>query len=94
VLLEGNEGLQQRVRQVLDLRNKGRTVVTGGLSQLEGVDTRYRCGQPQKQQHEPGHECSVSVNVSVQVRGPTASLPLGLCANQLSASALMAADGE
>lgn len=44
MLLEGNEGLQQRVRQVLDLRNKGRTVVTGGLSQLEGADTRYRCG--------------------------------------------------
>lgn len=43
MLLEGNEGLQQRVRQVLDLRNKGRTVVTGGLSQLEGADTRYRC---------------------------------------------------
>jgi hypothetical protein len=44
VLAESNEGLQQRARQVLDLRNKGRPVVTGGLSQLEGADTRYRCG--------------------------------------------------
>jgi hypothetical protein len=43
VLAESNEGLQQRARQVLDLRNKGRPVVSGGLSQLEGADTRYRC---------------------------------------------------
>lgn len=35
--------LQQRARQVLDLRNKGRPAITGGLSQLDGADTRYRC---------------------------------------------------
>lgn len=52
MLLVGNEGLQQRVRQVLHLRNKGRTVVTGGLSQLEGADARYRCAaNHQQQQH-------------------------------------------
>lgn len=42
-LLEVNEMVQQRARQVLDLRNKGRPAVTGGLSQLDGSDTRYRC---------------------------------------------------
>lgn len=42
-LLEVNEMVQQRARQVLDLRNKGRPAVTGGLSQLDGADTRYRC---------------------------------------------------
>jgi hypothetical protein len=42
ILMESNDMLQQRARQVLDLRNKGRPAITGGLSQLDGADTRYR----------------------------------------------------
>lgn len=57
MLAESNEGLQQRARQVLDLRNKGRPVVTGGLSQLEGADTRYRCGAA-KQPYAWLHLCT------------------------------------
>lgn len=38
--------LQQRARQVLDLRNKGRPAITGGLSQLDGADARYRQALP------------------------------------------------
>lgn len=41
-LAETSDVLQQRTRQVLDLRNKGWPAVSGGLSQLEGADTRYR----------------------------------------------------
>lgn len=41
-LSELNDVLQQRARQVHDLRNKGRPAVAGGLSQLDGAETRYR----------------------------------------------------
>lgn len=44
ILAESNDSLQQRARQVLDLRNKGRPAVAVGLSQLDGADTRYRWG--------------------------------------------------
>eukprot|EP00775_Hariotina_reticulata_P011309 gene11309-11459_t len=41
-LLELNEVLQRKARQVLEQRNKGRVVISKDLSQLDGAEARYR----------------------------------------------------
>jgi hypothetical protein len=41
-LLELNDALQRRARQVMEQRNKGRPAVNRELSRLDGADARYR----------------------------------------------------
>jgi hypothetical protein len=41
-LLELNDALQRRARQVMEQRNKGRPAVNEELSRLDGADARYR----------------------------------------------------
>jgi len=43
-LVEFNEVLQRKSRQVLEQRNKGRVVISKDLSQLDGAEARYRSG--------------------------------------------------